>query len=205
MVLSIVPSTTERPAGGFLLCLKLETKKKNFGDWMKKGKIGSRFYKGILEDFIDLLKVEFRDDLVSLVLFGSIARGEGSILSDIDLLLILEKCHPNYHRSLDQVLDVVDRLKDLKVFGRIREKLGQEPFFSFLILSRKEAEENRYVFLDMINDAKILYDKNDFFIGRLKQLRKRIKELGSQKVTLEDGSWYWDLKPDLKIGDSFTL
>jgi hypothetical protein len=57
----------------------------------------------------------------------------------------------------------------------------------------------------MVNDAKILYDKNDFFAERLKQIRKRIEELGSQKVTLEDGSWYWDLKPDLKIGDSFTL
>ena len=180
-------------------------KKRTPGDLMKKEKIGLRFYKKVFGGFLDLLRVEFYDNLVSLVIYGSIARGEGSTLSDIDLLLILENRHPNYHRCLDQVLDVVDRLKSLKAYEKIRKKVGQEPFFSFLILSRKEAEENRYVFLDMVNDAKILYDKNDFFAERLKQIRKRLKELGSQKVTLEDGSWYWDLKPDLKMGDSFSL
>lgn len=184
---------------------ELKMKKRNSDDLMKKEKIGLIFYKKVLEGFLDLLKVEFYDNLVSVVLYGSVARGKGSILSDIDLLLILESCHPNYHRCLDQVLDVVDRLKKLKIYGKTWEKVGQEPFFSFLILSRKEAEGNRYIFLDMVDDAKILYDKNDFFAGRLKQIKKRIKELGSQKFTLEDGSWYWDLKPDLKIGDAFTL
>lgn len=200
-IISPINPVTKRR--GFNTALKM--KKRNSGDLMKKEKIGLRFYKKVLEGFLNLLKGEFYDNLVSLVLYGSVARREGGTLSDIDLLLILENRHPNYHRCLDQVLDVVDRLKKLKIYGKIREQIGQEPFFSFLILSRKEAEENRYIFLDMVDDAKILYDKKDFFAGRLKQIKKRINDLGSQKITLEDGSWYWDLKPDLKIGDAFTL
>jgi hypothetical protein len=172
---------------------------------MRMGRIGLRFYKKALEEFLDLLKEEFHENLVSLVLYGSIARGKGDTLSDIDLLLILEDPHPNYHRRLDQVLDVEDHLKKSKEYGRIRERVGQEPYFSFLVLSRKEAEENRYIFLDMIDDAKILYDKNGFFAERLNQIKLRHQELGARKVSLEDGSWFWDLKPDLKVGEVFTL
>ncbi|NWF93005.1 MAG: nucleotidyltransferase domain-containing protein [Syntrophaceae bacterium] len=169
------------------------------------GRIGFRFYKKVLETFLALLKEEFHEDLVSLVLYGSIARGKGDALSDVDLLLILEDPHQNYHRRLDQVLDVEDRLRKSKEYRRIKEEIGQEPYFSFLLFSRKEAEENRYVFLDMIDDAKILYDKNGFFADRLNQIRARLQELGARKVPLEDGSWFWDLKPDLKVGEIFSL
>lgn len=169
------------------------------------GKIGLEFYKKVLQEFLNLLKGEFHENLISFVLFGSIAREKGNELSDIDLLLIFEDPHSNYHRRLDQILDIEDNLKKSEAYQKIREKLGQEPYFSYLVLSRKEAEENRYIFLDMVDDAKILYDKNEFFAGRLTQIKKRLQELGAQKVSLEDGSWYWDLKPDLKVGEIFTL
>jgi len=32
-----------------------------------------------------------------------------------------------------------------------------------------------------------------------------MKELGSKRVFLTDGSWYWDLKPDLRIGEVFEI
>jgi predicted nucleotidyltransferase len=88
---------------------------------MRMGKIGLRFYKKVLQKFLGLLKEEFHENLVSLVLYGSIAREKGDTLSDIDLLLILEDPHPNYHRRLDQVLDVEVHLKKSKEYGRVRE------------------------------------------------------------------------------------
>jgi len=32
-----------------------------------------------------------------------------------------------------------------------------------------------------------------------------MEELGSKKVFLEDGTWYWKLKPDLKFGEIFEI
>ena len=168
-------------------------------------RIGSRFYKKLLLEFLGLLKEEFRKRLVSVVLYGSIARGEGKKRSDIDLLLILEDPELNYHRRLDHILDLAERLKTSKAYMKQIEKVGNEPYFSFLILSRKEAQENRYLFLDMIDDAQILYDQKGFFAKRLHQMKKRLQGLGSQKILLKNGSWYWDLKPDLRAGDEFTL
>ncbi|MBU4373093.1 MAG: hypothetical protein KJ714_01360 [Euryarchaeota archaeon] len=65
--------------------------------------------------------------------------------------------------------------------------------------------ENRNIFLDMIDASVILYDKNGFFKNRLKELKDRLLELGSKKIVLEDKTWYWSLKPDLKLGEVFEL
>jgi hypothetical protein len=78
------------------------------------------------------------------------------------------------------------------------------PEISTLVLTREEASENRYIFLDMIEDARILFDQDEFFQERLKMLAARLDELGSRKVRFND-TWYWDLKPDLKLGEVITL
>lgn len=166
---------------------------------------GFEFYKGILERFLELLEKTLGDSLVSLVLYGSVARGDAKADSDIDLLLILRDPPDNYHRRLDQVLGVQYDLEREEVYQRVRETLEIGPFLSHIILSKEEADENRYIYLDMVEDAKILYDWDNFFAQRLKVIRERLKELHSKRVWLEDGTWYWDLKPDLKPGEVFTL
>ncbi len=166
---------------------------------------GFEFYKAILERFLELLKETFGDSFVSLVLYGSVARGDARVDSDIDLLLILRDPPNNYHRRLDQVLGVQSDLEREEVYKRMRQRLGIEPFLSHIILSREEAYENRYIYLDMVEDAKILYDRDNFFAQRLKLIKERLRELRSERVWLEDGTWYWDLKPDLKPGEVFTL
>jgi len=64
--------------------------------------------------------------------------------------------------------------------------------------------KNRGIFC-WIYDAEILHDPDAFFEKRLSRLRKKLDELGSKRVFLEDGSWYWILKPDLKPGETFEL
>ena len=44
-----------------------------------------------LKEFLKFCKKKFRDELVSIVLFGSYARGTAKKYSDIDLLVIVEK------------------------------------------------------------------------------------------------------------------
>jgi len=47
-------------------------------------------------------------------------------------------------------------------------------------------------------------DRNSFFQGKLQSLQQRLKELGAKKIR-RNGDWYWDLKPDLKLGDEVIL
>jgi len=57
----------------------------------------------------------------------------------------------------------------------------------------------------MIEEGIILHDQGGYFARRLKALKERLAALGSRKVHLEDGTWYWDLKPDLVLGEVFEL
>jgi len=143
--------------------------------------------------------------LVSVVLYGSVARGVARPDSDVDLLVVLDNPPSNYHRRLDMLLSAESALQREEAYRRVSEVLGREPFFSYLVLSKREASERRYIFLDMVDDAVVLYDPAGFFRRMIRDLQKRLRELGARRVWLKDGTWYWDIKPDLKPGEVFDL
>lgn len=157
-------------------------------------------YKQILSKFKQLLQEKFSDNLISLVLFGSVARGTAKQESDIDLLIIVKDAPEVYYKRLEPVIDI-----ELKLREEAFETTGAALMFSSMVLSKEEAMENRNIFLDMIDTSIILYDKNNFFKNRLKELKKRLLQLGSKKVVLEDQTWYWNLKPDSAPGEVIEL
>jgi len=157
---------------------------------------GYEDYKKILNKFTQLLRKRFGDNLISLILYGSVARGTAKDESDIDLLIILKDAPDAYYERLEPVIDI-----ELK----LRESIGAPPTFSSLILSKEEAMENRNIFLDMLDASRILYDKDGFFKKRLDELRVRLSQLGSKKVILEDKTWYWNLKPGMSPGEEIEL
>jgi len=168
-------------------------------------KVNYTTYERLLKHFLALVKEEYRDGIISVVLYGSVARGDAESTSDLDLILVIEDPPSLYEKSTQRfILKVEDSLKSSEEFRNL-VKRGLYPELKPIILSRSEANMNRYIYLDMIEDANILFDKNNFFKERLEILKRRLKELGSKKVELEGGGWYWILKPDLKFGEVFEL
>lgn len=161
---------------------------------------GYKEHKEILDKFKQLLHTRFGDNLISLVLYGSVARGTAKQESDIDLLIILKDAPEVYYKRLEPVVDI-----ELKLRKEAFETTAMALMFSSIILSKQEAMENRNIFLDMIDASIILYDKNNFFKNRLKELNKRLLQLGSKKIVLEDKTWYWNLKPDSAPGEVIEL
>ena len=62
-----------------------------------------------------------------------------------------------------------------------------------------------WLLLDVCDHGIILFDPRAVLACKLASLRLRLRELGSRRIELADGSWYWDLKPDLRPGEVFTL
>ena len=168
-------------------------------------KVNYTTYQGLLKHFLVLVREEYKDQIIAVVLYGSVARGEAKPTSDLDLILVIEDPPSLDEKSTKRfILKVEDRLKGGEEFQNL-VKSGLYPDLRPIILSRSEASMNRYIFLDLIDDAIILFDRNDFFKKRLETLKRRLKELGSEKVESQDGGWYWILKPDLKFGEVFEL
>ena len=168
-------------------------------------RVNYRTYERLLKRFLALVRAEYKDEIITVALYGSVARGEAGPNSDLDLLLVIEDSSSRHQKSTKRfVLKVEDRLKAGEEF-RDLVRGGLSPDLKPIIFSRSEASTNRYLYLDLVEDAIILLDKDSFFKERLETLKTRLKELGSEKVKLEDGTWYWILKPDLKFGEVFEL
>ncbi|MFP3189171.1 MAG: nucleotidyltransferase domain-containing protein, partial [Sulfolobaceae archaeon] len=47
-------------------------------------------YATLLNNMLKIMKEEFKDDLISVVVYGSVARGDNRNDSDVDLLIIMK-------------------------------------------------------------------------------------------------------------------
>jgi predicted nucleotidyltransferase len=155
----------------------------------------------LIEKFVQRAKERFGDNLVSVVLYGSVARDDYRPDSDIDLLLVFEELPRS---TYDRFNLVVGLKREVEQEVPQRLEAGQYHGFSTILKTREEARHTVPYYIDMTDDAVLLYDRDDFFKGVLDRLRARMRELGSKKIYVGD-KWYWDLKPDIKFGEEFEL
>jgi len=158
-------------------------------------------YKTLIERLIEALKRKYRDKFISLVVFGSVARGEARKDSDVDLLLVIDSIPK---RRLERQREFMEVEKELE--GYLNELFDEGYFIDFspIIKTPEEAMKLSPLYLDMVEDAIIAYDKDDFFMKILERVRKRLEELGSKRVRM-GRKWYWILKPDYRFGEVIRI
>lgn len=137
--------------------------------------------------------------LVSIVLFGSVASGRARPESDIDLLVVAEGLPSKYSERLRLFRGITMGLDEDRL--KLWRELGIYPLIDLIILTPEEARSIQPFYLDLLNSSVIIYDRGDFMQGVLEGLRRRLRELGSIRVELPDGSWYWVVKPDAGAGE----
>lgn len=137
------------------------------------------------------------DDLVSVVLFGSVARRRCKPTSDIDLIVVLRDA-PKTAGARRAVLDPVRASMDPLLEELWREGLFID--FTEIIFTASETRKTHRLFLEVIEDGMILHDSDGFFAGLLEKLKNALRRMGAQRKTIGNLR-YWDLKPDFKPGD----
>jgi hypothetical protein len=158
-------------------------------------------YDLILAGLLAALRAHYGDRLVAVAVFGSVGRGTPREDSDIDLLIIARDLPPGRFRRVEEFLPVEARLEAVL---RAREPQGAPVLLSPVFKTPDEVGHGSPLFLDMVEDARLLYDPERFLERYLDQLRARLRQLGARRIRLGN-AWYWELKPDLKPGEVFSL
>ena len=143
----------------------------------------------------------YKDRLVSLLLFGSVGRGTLNQYSDIDMLLVADRLPKGRMRRIEEFIAVENQLESNL---QSMQKQGWQTYLSPVIKTPEEVLQGSFLFLDMIDDSKILFDRDNFICEYLHSLNERLAEYGAVKVQWK-GGWYWNLKPDFKPGDVVSL
>jgi predicted nucleotidyltransferase len=142
------------------------------------------------------------DNLVSCVLFGSVARRTAGPGSDIDLVLVFRELPAERHERFLVFYRAWLAIQD-RIVALARDGVAFD--FSPLILTVEEARHHSPLYLDMVDEAVFLRDVGGFFAGVLDGLRARMRELGTRRIVLPDGSSYWELKPGARPGEVIEL
>lgn len=127
--------------------------------------------------------------LVSIALYGSVSRKEASPSSDIDLFVVLQEAPPGMlarRHLLDQVRESLT-----PVLEELWRK-GVYTDFVEVIRTRAEARQFHPLYLDMSQEAILLFDRDNFLENLLAKVREQLKRGGAEHRVMGK-IWYWDL------------
>jgi hypothetical protein len=139
--------------------------------------------------------------LWSLAVFGSVGRSTPRPDSDIDLLLVAEPLPDGRMWRVAELEEVERRMEGQLATAR---RAGVETRLSPVFKTPRELQARSPLLLDLVDDARILVDREGLLQGTLQELRERLAELGARRIW-RGNAWYWDLKPDYRRGEVFEL
>ena len=157
--------------------------------------------KPLTDRLLARLGAELDERLVAVALYGSVARGEARAESDIDLFLV-------YRGDRDSVADtfveVELELRAAPLTAQLRAR-GVPTNPMPVLRSEAALVDTPWLLLDISHHGIILFDPRQVLHAKLAALRRRLAELGSRRIELADGTWYWDLKPNLRPGEMIEI
>lgn len=158
-------------------------------------------FQKLIQLLSEKIKTYYGDNLISVVLFGSQARGTPRPDSDIDLLIVLSRAPKG---RLKRTEDFTELEETLEPYLQDLRRKGIYTYINPVIKTKEEILKGSPLLLDIVEDGKILYDKENFMKEVLTTLRDKLQKLGAKRVW-HGSSWYWILKPDLKPGEVIEL
>jgi uncharacterized protein len=151
----------------------------------------------LLKDLRGAVCEYYGSRLISMVVFGSVGRGKPHVESDVDILIVAD---PLPDGRMSRVGEFSSIKKALAPHLKLLSDEGIFTTLAPIFKTPAEVHRGSPLFLDMIDDGRILYDRSGFWKCFMTDFQGRLHRLGARKI-IEGDRWYWDLKPDYRIGE----
>jgi len=150
--------------------------------WIVAGRIGglSRMRQGAYPRLLGITTLELMKNvkgIQSVVVYGSVARGEAKPESDIDLLVVYDSAG-SIGKRLDQLLEIEEAERITAELDWLQDH-GIETHLSFLPLNPAEAKEFPPILLDVLEDG-IPLSGFDYHQKLAEGLKVRVRSSGSR-------------------------
>jgi hypothetical protein len=171
----------------------------------KPGTLASGILSQVARNFSELLSQTLDEQLTSIVLFGSVARGEATKKSDIDVLVVVKA--PTDADLIALREQVTELCLDFEAGPEVSALAlrGFAVAIRPIVYPETEALRTHLFYLDLAVDGQILYDPDQFIVTKLAQVRQRMLELGTRREYLTHKRWVWLLKPGMSPGERVEL
>ena len=158
-------------------------------------------FRKVISKFREIL-VKRVPELRSVVLFGSIARGDAKGSTDVDTLVVSDSFKGGASKAADMIIEAFRELKSTDEY-RALVSAGKILNVDPIGYTSQDLLRTPPLLLDVVEDGIILLD-NGSMRRMLKRVEERMKQLGSRRVKTKRG-WYWDMKPDYKFGEVIEI
>jgi predicted nucleotidyltransferase len=111
-----------------------------------------------------------------VVLFGSVARGDVSDTSDIDMLIVAKNLPGRRFERIKLFNKAEDLCRD--ELRTIHERYSITTYFSPIMKDVAEACRISPLYLDIVEDGIVLFDRDGFMSNLLERLRSRLRAIG---------------------------
>lgn len=174
---------------------------------MKRGfeNIPQTVFSTLLHRYLESLKGHLGEDLIAVILYGSLARGDADLRkSDIDLYVIAK----NWPHFFNRRFEILERVfKGLEGTQEYKEAVsrGFHVSISEYPLTVEEALRHSPLDLEVYADGIILYDSEKFADRKFADLESRLDKIGAQYKNVGKGKRIWILKPKVMFGEVIEI
>lgn len=156
--------------------------------------LGMSTYKNIIKQFVNQVG-DTLPEVISMVIFGSVSRGQAKGDSDIDMFVFFEDTLIEREKLNLKLNEIIISLRDNIEYKKLEVEKIYPEIYPFLI-SKKESRNMLWVFLDATEDGINVFDKNCFVKNLITEFKSSLVNMGSRRVKLPDGGWCWTLFKD---------
>ncbi len=157
--------------------------------------LGMETYQELIGVFKKEIDKKLGNKILSLVIFGSVSRGEAKGSSDIDIFTFFDDSKIKRNELNDILASIILDLRKTDEYVKLTGRKVYPEIYPFLI-SKSKANDYLWVFFDATEQGIIIKDTDGFAKNLIKEIKTKIVNLGGRRVELASGKTCWILCDD---------